>query len=182
MKAFKDRDPSSLSFLEIGAGHGRNLSFFNSVGIPPDNIYANELVEDRVAFLQNNYPFFHIIPGNVLDMDHNRFQFDIILISTVFSSILDRDFRKRLAKKAMDMLKPGGIIFCYDFAFNNPANKDVRKVVPGEIRQLYDNAASIQFKRVTMFPYLGRKVGKLYFLVNALFPFLRTHVISIIRK
>jgi hypothetical protein len=105
-----------------------------------------------------------------------------VLQSTVFTSILDESFRKALANKMFEMLKPGGIILSYDFTYNNPCNKDVRKLTRAEIKKLFPNHREIQFKRVTLAPPVARRVGKLYDLVNFLCPMLRTHLIAAIKK
>lgn len=102
--------------------------------------------------------------------------------STVFTSILNEDFRKALANKMFEMLKPGGIILSYDFTYNNPNNKDVRKLTKKEIKKLFPNHKGIQFKKVTLAPPVARRVGKFYDLLNFLFPMLRTHLIAVIKK
>ena len=46
--------------------------------------------------------------------------FDLVLQSTVFSSILDSDMRRAVAAEMRRVLKPGGLILWYDFFYNNP--------------------------------------------------------------
>jgi hypothetical protein len=95
---------------------------------------------------------------------------------------LDSNFRKALAVKMWEMLKPGGIILSYDFIFNNPANKDVVKLTKKEIKMLFPNYSEIHFRKVTLAPPLSRKIGHLYNFLNFLFPFFRTHLVAIIKK
>lgn len=174
-------DFSSIKVMEIGAGSGSNLSFFKRTKVPPENIFANELLPNRVEMLRKNHPDINIFPGNALELNF-RGEFDIVFQSTVFTSVLDDIFRQQLADKMWSMLKPDGIVLWYDFIFSNPANKDVRKVTKTDIRKLFPSAQSIIFHKATLAPPIGRKVGKLYNLINSLFPFLRTHVIAIIYK
>jgi SAM-dependent methyltransferase len=167
--------------IEIGAGTGGNLLFFQYLGFQWENIYANELLEERYYSLQKRLPNATCIQGDALQLPYKE-EFDIVFQSTVFTSILDENFRKSLASKMFDILKPGGIILSYDFTYNNPNNKDVRKLTRKEIENLFPNHRGIQFKRVTLAPPIARRVGKFYNLFNFLFPMLRTHLIAVIKK
>src|SRR5688500_6535595 len=101
----KFSDLSSIRVMEIGAGQGGNLQFFHRLGIPWENIYANELMEDRGEKLKKNYPSVHADIGNALELGYKD-HFDVVFQSTVFTSILDAGFKQKLAAKMMDMVKP----------------------------------------------------------------------------
>ena len=173
--------PSKIEaeILEVGAGGGGNIDFFKSYGIAPEHIHANELLDDRLQTLKAAHPDIHIHPGNALDLPFKD-RFDLVFQSTVFTSILDASFKKALAKKMLNMLKPGGIILWYDFAFNNPSNPDVKGVPVAEVKELFGEPALM--RKVTLAPPIARRIGPLYSLVNAFFPFLRTHRIVVIKK
>lgn len=172
---------SNCKILEIGAGVGDNLLFFHRIGIPWQNIFANELLKERVSLLRENLKSSTIIPGNALDLDFDRY-FDIVIQSTVFTSILDDNFKRELALKMMKMVKKEGIILWYDFKYNNPYNKDVKGVSINEIRELFKEASDINFYNVTLAPPIARRIGRFYNFINFLFPFFRTHLISIVYK
>jgi SAM-dependent methyltransferase len=174
-------DLSTKKIIEIGAGSGSNLLFYQNLGFKWENIYANELLEERYRALCERLPHSTCILGDALKLEYKD-QFDIVFQSIVFTSILNQEFRKSLAHKMVEMLKPGGIIISYDFTFNNPQNKDVRKLTKKDIRSLFSQCKEIQFKKVTLAPPISRRVGRWYDIVNFLFPFLRTHTIAIIRK
>jgi 2-polyprenyl-3-methyl-5-hydroxy-6-metoxy-1,4-benzoquinol methylase len=170
----------NIQFLEAGAGGGSNIGFFRSIGIKDENIYANELLEERVAELRSNFQGIHILPGNALKLDYKN-KFDIVFQSTVFTSILDKVFKKQLAEKLWDMTKPGGIILWYDFMFDNPQNKSVKGISKKEIKTLFNQSDKIEFYKVTLAPPIGRRFQNLYFFLNS-FSFLRTHIIAVIHK
>jgi glycosyltransferase involved in cell wall biosynthesis/SAM-dependent methyltransferase len=174
-------DLSTKRIIEIGAGSGSNLLFYQNLGFKWENIYANELLEERYRALCERLPHSTCILGDALKLEYKN-EFDIVFQSTVFTSILNQEFRKNLAHKMVEMLKPGGIIISYDFTWNNPQNKDVRKLTKKDIRSLFSQCNEIQFKRVTLAPPVSRRVGRWYDIVNFLFPFLRTHTIAIIKK
>ena len=171
----------NVTFIEIGAGGGANIDFFRSRGIKDENIIAAELLPERVALLREKYPYITVLEGDALQLNFEK-SFDIVFQSLVFTSILDTDFKKRLAEKMWNMLKPGGIILWYDFKFNNPANKDVKGVGKKEIKTLFPSCNGITFYNVTLAPPVGRRVGNLYEFVNSCIPVLRTHLIAVIKK
>ncbi|TND08096.1 MAG: methyltransferase type 11 [Bacteroidetes bacterium] len=174
-------DISGIRVLEIGAGTGSNLSFFKRLGIKPGNITANELLEDRFDVLKTNHPDVENIPGDALQLPFSE-KFDIVFQSTVFTSILDDDFRRKLAGKMFSMVRPGGIVLWYDFRFDNPKNPDVKKVTREEVKTLFPESPGIRFFNVTLAPPIGRRIGGLYKAVNTLFPFLRTHLVAEISR
>lgn len=175
-------DISTIRILEIGAGHGLNLHFMKKAGIPWQHIHANELLIDRLEILRADFPLIHIHGGDAAFIPTDeQHRFEVVFQSTVFTSILDVKQRTALAGKMWELLKPGGIILWYDFVFNNPSNPDVKRVTRKEIRSLFPKAANISFKRVTLAPPIGRKVGKWYPVFNAL-PLIRSHVIAVLQK
>jgi SAM-dependent methyltransferase len=174
------KDISASSLLEVGAGTGFNMPFFLRAGFRAENITANELLPDRIRTFRERFPAIRMLPGNVLDMAEAG-RFDVVFQSTVFSSVLDEDFRRQLAAKMMRLLKPGGIILSYDFVYNNPFNPDVKQLTRDNIKQLFPHC-SYAFYKVTLAPPIGRRIPHLYTALNTLFPFLRSHLVAVIRQ
>jgi len=170
----------NLKLLEVGAGVGVNLTFFHSIGFQYSNMFANELLEDRFEKLKNNFPQVNCILGDATEIKLDQ-KFDIVFQSTVFSSILSNELRTRLAAKMFDLTNDSGIVLWYDFVYNNPQNKNVRKVEMDEIKSLFPNAKRFEFYKVTLAPPIGRRVGAWYAFFNK-FSFLRTHIIAVIHK
>ena len=109
---------------------------------------------------------------------------DIVLVSTVFSSLLDDAYQQRLAAAMWHWLKPGGAVLWYDFTVDNPRNPDVRGVPLRRVRALFPGA-SIAHRRVTLAPPLARAATRLHpalYGVFNLLPLLRTHVLAWIGK
>ena len=179
------RPLSSLMVLEVGCGSGANLVDLIRWGASPEHCIGNELLPDRVAAARRVLPAqVTILDGDAAEMAAADGAFDIILQSTVFSSILDPSVRDRVAENMWRMLAPGGGILWYDFTVNNPSNPDVTGIKPAEIRRLFP-AATYRFRRVTLAPPLARRLGgatpMLYTLLNSL-PLLRTHVVGLLSK
>jgi SAM-dependent methyltransferase len=174
-------DLNEVLILEVGAGSGNNLLFFKRLGIKWENMYANELLSERVECLKKDFPLINLLPGDFSSISLS-FKFDVIYQSLVFSSMLDENLKRNCANKMWEYLKPGGVILWYDFKFNNPSNKDVKGIKENEVKNLFPEAAQFSFYNVTLAPPLGRFVGRYYYILNVIFPFFRTHYIAIIKK
>jgi len=171
--------------LEIGCGTGSNLLRLIGMGFSPESMTANELSHERAAEARNRLPeVVKVIPGDAMDLNLPQEAFDVVLQSTVFTSILDDSFKKALANKIWSFVKPGGGVLWYDFIYNNPRNPDVKGIGASEIQRLFPNS-DIKTWRITLAPPVGRQVTrsfqKLYHVFNA-FPFLRTHLLCWIEK
>lgn len=182
-KIINENFPSleKVRFLEIGAGQGANINLFLSLGIKAENIFVSELLPERASVLRRNFPEITVLEGDAGQLSFEN-SFDIVFQSLVFTSILDDAFKHSMASKMWSMLKPGGIILWYDFRFNNPSNKDVKGVDKEEILRLFPLSKEKQFFPVTLAPPIGRRVGSFYKFINSVFPFLRSHIIAVIKK
>lgn len=110
--------------------------------------------------------------------------FDLIIQSTVFTSILNRDVQLLLAREMVRVLRPNGLILWYDFHMNNPRNPDVRGVTSREIHRLFEGC-TIELSRMTLAPPLTRMLAPFSWFACQLFsavPWLCTHYLGTIRK
>ena len=178
-------DLASLRVLEVGCGAGGNLLELLRMGFAPQHLAGAELLPDRLAQARAVLPPAVTLRGgdaSVLDIAPGSV--DIVLQSTVFSSLLDDAFQQRLAAAMWRWVAPGGGVLWYDFTVNNPRNRDVRGVPLARVRQLFPQA-SMQYQRVTLAPPIGRPAARLHplawQLLNGL-PFLRTHRLIWIEK
>ena len=170
---------SDTTILEIGAGQGGNIPLLLKMGFNETNIYLNELLPERISALQRNYPNIKLFEGNALTVNF-KLKFDIIFQSTVFTSILNKNDRITLATKMWDLLNPSGIILWYDFIYDNPKNKNVKKVSVLEVKKIFEKATKSKIIKTTLAPPIGRRVGKLYHFFNL--PFLRSHILAVFQK
>ncbi|OJV24046.1 MAG: methyltransferase type 11 [Actinobacteria bacterium 69-20] len=178
-------DPSTITVLEIGCGAGGNLVEFIRMGFEPANLIGMELVEERAAQARRRLPEATIvISGDAVTEAIEPASRSIVLLSTVFSSVLDDDFQQRLAEVAWNAVAPGGAVVCYDFVVNNPRNRDVRAVPIKRLRTLFPEALMVK-RRVTLAPPVARWVTRihpgLYHVFNAI-PWARTHYLTWLAK
>ena len=103
---------ASRSLLEVGCGNGANLIEFMRLGFQPENLLGNELLPDRSEQARHLLPAaLRVITGDATQMDIAPQSFDVVLQSTVFSSLLDAEFQQRLADAMWNWVKPGGGCF-----------------------------------------------------------------------
>lgn len=171
--------------LEVGCGTGGNLLELLRMGFAPQHLSGIELLPDRYRQARQTLPLaLELREGDALQTPITAESQDIVLVSTVFSSLLDGSFQQQLAETMWKWVRPGGAVLWYDFTFNNPKNSDVRGVRLQQVKALFPHAA-ICARRVTLAPPLARYVAPvhpmLYTLLNSL-PWLRTHLLCWISK
>jgi SAM-dependent methyltransferase len=175
----------SKSILEVGCGTGQWLRDLIKWGALPENVTGIDLLPDRVTRARWLCPAaVRIQCASAAHLPFANERFDLVLQSTVFTSILDPDLKRRVAGEMIRVIKPGGLILWYDYYVDNPWNSDVRGVKRSEIRQLFP-ACRIDFDRVTLVPPLTRLLAPYSYLGCYLlekFPLLCTHYLGVIRK
>lgn len=169
--------------LEVGSGTGGRLRDLVKWGATPENVTGVELLQDEVARARRLLP-----PGvrlecrNAADLPFPAATFDIVLQSTMFTSILSPALKRRVASEMVRMLKPGGLIVWSDFFYNNPRNPDVRGVTKREIVELFPGC-KVDLCRTGLAPPLVRRIAPYSWLVTYLLaqiPWLCTYYVGII--
>ena len=178
-------DLGELRLLEVGSGGGGNLLELLTLGFRPEHLAGIELLPERHAVARERLPAaVQLTCGDASAQPVAPDSVDIVLASTVFSSLLDDAFQQRLAGAMWRWVKPGGGVLWYDFTVDNPRNADVRGVPLARVLALFPEAR-LQSRRTTLAPPIARAVCRvhpgLYTLFNALPP-LRTHVLCWLGK
>jgi len=177
--------PCEKLVLEVGCGTGEWLREFIKWGVLPDNLVGIDLLPERIEEARRLCPHgVRLECGNAATLVFPSSVFDVVLQSTVFTSILDSSLRQAVAAEMLRVLKPNGFILWYDFYLDNPNNPDVRGIRKQEIRDLFADC-HIRFHRLTLAPPIGRVVGRysslLYILLSRT-KILCTHYLALIKK
>ena len=174
-----------LRLTEVGCGSGSNLLEMLHLGFAPSHLQGVELLPERFAQARERLPSsLRLLLGDATQADIAPASQDLVLQSTVFSSLLDDDFQQQLARTLWQWVKPGGAVVWYDFTVDNPRNRDVRGVPLARIRQLFPQGR-LTARRVTLAPPLARAACRVHpWLHDALnlLPLLRTHVLAWVAK
>ena len=175
----------SRKILEVGCGTGQWLRNFVNWGARPENISGIDLLSDRVSRARRLCPpGVRIECASAAQLPFASEKFDLVLQSTVFTSILDQDLKRRVVAEMMRVVKPDGVILWYDYHVNNPWNPDVRGIKRREIGSLFPGCR-IELQRMTLLPPLARRLAPYSFLACYFLekvPLLCTHYLGIIRK
>jgi SAM-dependent methyltransferase len=176
---------ASKMILELGCGAGYWIREFIKWGARPENITGIDLLPDRIAEARYLCPSgINLELRNAGHLDFNASTFDLVLQSTVFTSILDADLKRRVAVEMMRVVKPDGLIIWYDYHMDNPKNSDVKGVKYREIHALFPKC-EIHLKRITLAPPIARLLAPYCWLLCCFLskmPLLCTHYIGVIRK
>lgn len=173
--------PADWRATEVGCGAGGNLLDLLRLGLRPEHLTGIELLPERLVSARAALPErVRLLAGDASSAEVVPESQDLVLQSTVFSSILDDALQQRVASAMWRWLKPGGAIVWYDFTVNNPRNPDVRGVPLARVRELFPQGR-FTARRVTLAPPLARALPAAYALFN-LVPWLRTHRLVLIEK
>ena len=175
---------TGLEILDLGCGRGDWLADFCEWGAEEKKLHGIEILPDRLEEAVKRFPTADLRLGSGSDLPWPSGFFDIILQSTVFSSILDPKLKEYLAEEMFRVLKSGGFVLWYDFIVNNPWNLHVRGIKVTEIKNMFPGA-EFNFKKTTLAPPITRALagfsqGLCGFLQNA--GFLNTHLLAVIGK
>jgi ubiquinone/menaquinone biosynthesis C-methylase UbiE len=175
----------SKKLLEIGCGTGFWLREFVKWGARPENITGVDLLPERFVEAKALCPDgVRLQCRNASHLEFENSTFDLVIQSTVFTSILDAAMKQQVAREMLRVLKDDGLILWYDYHMNNPKNADVKGVKMREIRKLFPGC-EIQLQRATLAPPIARLLAPYswilcYFLEKI--PWLCTHYIGVIGK
>lgn len=171
--------------LEIGCGSGHWLRELVQWGVRPSRLTGIDLIADRLrAARARCAPDVQLAAASAASLPFASATFDIVLQSTVLTSVLDATVRERIAAEMMRVLKPDGLVLWYDFLVDNPRNRDVRGVDRRELSRLYPGW-QLDVRRVTLAPPVARFLAPRMWTVAAALsalPFLCTHYAGTLRR
>ena len=170
---------------EVGCGAGGNLMDMLRLGLLAQHLTGIELLPERLEAARAALPpQVRLLAGDASQAEVESGSQDLVLQSTVFSSILDDGLQRRLADAMWRWVKPGGAVLWYDFIVDNPRNPDVRGVPLKRVRALFPEGR-LAVRRVTLAPPIARAACRVhtgaYRVLNTI-PFLRSHVLALITK
>ena len=176
---------SESRILEVGCGGGYWLCEFVKWGARPKNITGIDLLPERIDEATRRCPAgVQLERGNAARLNFPDRSFDLVLQSTVFTSVLNQDLRREMAKEMIRVVKKGGFILWYDFHVRNPHNPHVQPVRKTEIHRLF-RGCRIHLRRITLAPPITRFLAPGSLLAcHALskIPWLCSHYLGLIEK
>ncbi len=177
------RTLQNIRILDVGCGDGNVLRRLLLLGARPENLCGIDLIEERICRARAISPNICFLVGDAGALPFEGATWDMVLLFTVISSILDHEAQRRVASEAMRVLKPRGAVLWYDF-WVNPMNSDTEGISPTRIRDLFPDCNYV-LQRTTLAPPLARRLARLSWplcwLLESL-PLLCTHYMGLIYK
>jgi len=170
--------------LEIGFGSQGWIPTMLDWGMSAADLYGIELDGDRAAIAQQAIPGGHLRVGDARSLPWESDFFDLVVVSTVLTSILEPRDRRDVMSEIDRVLRIGGAALIYDFRFDNPANPHVRRLTRSEIRAQFPGYRS-KIRSITLLPPLARRIAPMSWTLATLLetmPFLRSHLVAVLVK
>lgn len=175
---------AGLRILDVGCGKGATLRQYLEYDADPARLCGIDLLSTFTQKAHSGSPNLGVVCGSASYLPFSDGSFDFISQFMLFTSVLNIELRRRIAGEIDRVLVPGGRLLWYDFAFNNPANPDVRGIRLSEVHRLFPGF-SMTSRRITLAPPLGRAIGRLgpaiYFFTSKV-RFLCTHYLCLLEK
>lgn len=170
--------------LEIGYGKLGWLGRMISWGLADSDLHGIELDAERAAIAKKALPGAELLIGNAVELPWQDNSFRIVIVSTLFSSILDADVQMLIAKEMNRVLEPGGVVLWYDTSTDNPRNINLKGISKNRIRELFPEFDH-NIRSVTLAPPISRRVAGFSWTLASMLsslPFLRTHLLGVLVK
>ena len=177
-------DLSAVRVLDVGCGSGGFLRQLIDWGADPAKLTGTELQKDRLDHARRcTAPgvTWHLGPLEGIPQD----SFDLVTAQTVFSSILHPGLRRELGAQMWRALRPGGWCLVFDFRYDNPRNRNVRKVTRAELEAMWPGGQR-RYRSLLLAPPINRLLAGMPYLATELLaavaPLLRSHFMYVVRK
>lgn len=177
IKKFFERSSIPITealLLDYGCGVGARLLEIYRLGATFSNLYGFDCNPSRINIAKKIFESTNIMHGeNSYSISPK--QFDVLMNSTMMSSILDDKQASKIANEFYRLTKDSGFIIWYDLCLKNPYNPNVRSYKIKDILKLFPNHKIIYRKKICLPPVSGLK--------ELPFPLLRTiHTIPLLRS
>ncbi len=170
--------------LEVGYGRLGWLGDLITWGVGEKSLFGIELDEARASIARDRLPLANLVIGDASTMPWADGYFDLVIVSTVLSSITDTSVWKMIGREIDRVLSANGAILLYDIAVQNPRNKDLRPVSQRQITELFPDY-KLESRSLTLAPPVARFVAKkswaLASVLSAI-PFARTHRLTLLTR
>ncbi|HVB42308.1 MAG TPA: methyltransferase domain-containing protein [Streptosporangiaceae bacterium] len=170
--------------LDVGCGNGTDLRYISAeFSCLHPRLHGVDILDRRIGIARRQVPSATIQKSGAEALPFEDCCFDVVLASTIFSSILSSQITRAAAAEIARVVTSGGTILCYDTRYPNPSNPHTRPIRPRELKRLFPDA-SVVLTPITLLPPVARHLGafthSLYRPLHALAP-LRSHYLAVIR-
>jgi len=182
-------DPQSAQVLDVGCGDGASLWLLLRLGFEAGNLHGVDLLESRIASARARHPLIHFDCADATRLPFDNDSFDLVMESTMFIHATDEEVAQKIAAEMIRITKPGGTLLISDWRYAKPRNRHYKAVTKERLAELFQTGALTKIHeryRGSLLPPVGRFFSRhsawSYFAVQALFPFLTGHMVTVLKK
>lgn len=173
-----------LRILDVGCGRGRWLERLVDFGAERGRLTGVDLLASRIAEAHATSPSIAFEVASAAALPFPDGAFDLVMQSTVLSSVLDEAVRVEIAREMARVTRRGGRILWTDLGVPNPRNGDVRRVSRSEVARLFPGWRA-DLRWATLPPMLARPIARRSWaaatlLDRAPFPPFRMHLVGVL--
>jgi ubiquinone/menaquinone biosynthesis C-methylase UbiE len=170
--------------VDLGCGDGALGMLLDTAARHPRRLIGFDLLESRVALARAQVPWaeFHQASADELALADGSA--NAVVAMTLFSSLTDDWFVRRVAAEIGRVMARGGRLVVYDIRYPSPRNNHVRPVRPTTLASLFPGWA-MQVRAMTLLPPLARSrlaAGPRRYRVLEAIPLLRSHIGAVLIK
>lgn len=169
-----------LRVLDLGCG---------SLSILPDSIVVEtriglDLLIGRLIDLRSTDGDTPVVNADGAHLPFPDETFDVIVLSTMMTSVPDDGTRRSVASEVVRTLKTGGAMLWYDMRMPNPRNKATRAIGRAELEKMFAPLSG-EIRSLTVVPFVARRLGRLsvrgYAMLRRI-PLMRAHLAACLVK
>ncbi|MGH2844684.1 MAG: class I SAM-dependent methyltransferase [Thermoleophilaceae bacterium] len=143
--------------LDIGCGTGYWLEALRAAGVEPARLTGVDILADRVQAAARRVPGAAVRRADARSLPFEDESFGLVLLFTVLSSLATRAEVHSALAEARRMLRPSGVMLCYELRLPSPFNPRARRISSEDF-----DAAGIRPRQegpLTVLPPLARRLG-----------------------
>lgn len=170
--------------LDLGCGDGRFAVVAREAGLSISSWIGVDLDPLAIARASESAPFATFVEASADRLSLGPASVDVVVASTLFSSLPSPDLEGAIAREISRVLVPGGWLVWYDLRYDNPTNRAVHGLSRSRLAQLFPGWAG-EIRSITVLPPLARRLGpttQLLYPLLELLPVLRSHLIGRLRR
>ena len=151
------RDGAAI--LDVGCGSGRDLQrIAQEFSHKRPSLHGIDLIPSRIEQARSVLPQAALQVGGGEELEYEDNFFDLVLVSVVFSSVLDVSVARDIAREMIRVTSKSGTILCYDMRYPNFRNPHVRPIRRRDLRDLFPGSR-ILTTPVTLLPPFARRLS-----------------------
>ena len=166
--------------LDLGCGDGALAGVARDAGLEFGAWTGADLDPASVASAQERWPWATFITASADKLPFEDRSFDVVVASTLFSSLPSWEMEAATANEITRVLAPAGSLVWYDLRYRNPANPDVHAMSLRRLERLFPGWRR-EVRSLTLLPPMARRLGPatpaLYPVLSTV-PLLRSHLVG----